>query len=186
MVVQRQYLTLEEFDRILALPENADKLFEYIDGEIVEVPSNPYSSYLGSRILRRLAAFVEEHNLGYTTGEAGGYIVSGEKYAPDVAYISKFKQPKLAREGYNPNPPDLAVEVDFPSTYLSQKNLRTKVVNYLAAGTIVWLVLPETREVEVYIPNKPKRTVGIDGVLDGGDVLPGFTLPVKDIFPEEE
>jgi len=62
----------------------------------------------------------------------------------------------------------------------------TKVVNYLAAGTVVWLVLPETREVEVYIPNKPKQTVGIDGVLDGGDVLPGFTLPVKDIFPEDE
>lgn len=184
MVFRERLYTVEEFDAFVEQPANADKLFEFIGGEIVEVPSNPFSSYIAMRILRRLANFVEENKLGFVTGEAGGYMVSGERYAPDVAYLSRDRQPTLARQGYNPHPPDLAVEVDFPSTYKSQKELLTKVVNYLAAGTVVWLVLPEVQEVEVYAPGKPKRLLTIDGVLDGGDVLSGFTLDVKDIFVE--
>jgi hypothetical protein len=49
---------------------------------------------------------------------------------------------------------------------------------------MVWVVLPETQEVEIYIPGQPMKLVKIDGVLDGGDVLSGFTLPVKMIFEE--
>ncbi len=178
--------TVEAFDQFVLLPENADRLFEYINGEIVEVPSNPCASYISGRFLRHIGAFADEHKLGYTTGEAGGYMVSGERYAPDVAFIAKAKQPQLAREGYNPNPPDLVVEFDFPSTYESQVNLRTKVINYLAAGTVVWLALPDERVVEVYTPGQPVQRFGVNGVLDGGSVLPGFKLAVKDIFPDEQ
>lgn len=181
MAVQKT-MTVEEFDEWVNLPENIDRLFEYIGGEIVEVPSNPYASKFSMRIGRFVGTFVDERDLGHVTGEAGGYIVSGERYAPDVAYISKEKQPELARQGYNPNPPDLAVEVDFPSTYKTQEELRVKVANYLAAGTLTWLVRPDLQIVEVYAPGQPMKKVGIDGVLDGGDVLPGFELPVRDIF----
>lgn len=179
-------IPVESFDAFVQLPENAEKLFEYIDGEIIELPSNPYASYISGRIFRRIANFVEDNNLGYTTGEAGGYMVSGERYAPDVAFISRIKQPRLVSVGYNPNPPDLAVEVDIPSTYVTRSNLFTKTVNYMAAGTVVWIVRPERKEVEVYVPGEAKRTLGVDDVLDGGEILPGFQLPVKDIFPAEE
>jgi Uma2 family endonuclease len=175
-------MTVDEFDEFAALPENEDRLFEFIGGEIVEVPSNPYSSYLASRFNRRLAAFVEDHNLGWVTGEAGGYRVSGERYAPDVAYISKARQPELVREGYNPIPPNLAIEIFSPSD--SEKKLRIKLANYLAAGTVVWVAYPETKEIEIYIPGQPYKVVGIDGTLDGGDVLPGFKLAVRDIFAD--
>ncbi|NWG17897.1 MAG: hypothetical protein HXY41_14810 [Chloroflexi bacterium] len=74
--------------------------------------------------------------------------------------------------------------MDFPSTYQSPKELRTKVVNYLAAGTLVWVALPETKQIEVYVPGRPMKLLGLDGTPDGGDVLPGFTLAVKDIFAE--
>jgi Uma2 family endonuclease len=177
-------MTADEFDEWVNLPENFERLFEYIGGEIAEVPSNPQASYIGGRVFRPVANFVEDHDLGFVTGEAGGYMVSGERYAPDVAYISKLKQPELAHEGYNPLPPDLAVEVDFPSTYPSQEKLRIKVANYLAAGTLVWLVRPETKIVEVYAPRQPVKKVAVDGFLDGGDVLPGFRLAVRDIFPQ--
>jgi Uma2 family endonuclease len=182
MVLEAKRLTVEEFDQWVELPQNRDKLFEYIGGEVFEVPSNPYASYISGRFQRLIANFVEDNDLGFVTGEAGGYMVSGERYAPDVAFISKAKQPDLAQRGYNPLPPDLAVEVDFPSTYQSQEDLRFKVANYLAAGTLVWIARPETKVVEVYAPGKPLVIVGIDGVLDGGDVLPGFTLAVKDVF----
>ena len=184
-IPDRVRVTIEEFDEYINRPENADRLFEYIGGEILEVPSNAYASEIGYNIGFPIKLFLRENNIaGHVTGEAGGYMVFGERYAPDVAYISSARQPQLAKEGYNPIPPELAVEVDFPSTYKSQEDLRFKVANYLAAGTTVWIVRPETKVVEVYTPGKPPAIVGIDGVLDGGDVLPGFKLPVKDIFPE--
>lgn len=186
-MIEARLSTVEEFDQLAELPENADKILEYIGGEIWEVPSNPFSSYIGGRIFRRIANFVEERDLGYTTGEAGGYRVSGERYAPDVGYISKLRQPELATTGYNPNPPDLAVEVDFPSTTISLEKIRIKIANYLAAGTVVWLVLPEHKRVEIYAPGLPVKTLGLDGVIDGayGGALPEFTLAVKDIFPQD-
>jgi Uma2 family endonuclease len=184
MALQKTNVTVEEFERFVDLPENADKLFEYVAGEIVEVPSNPFASYVSGRIFRRVANHVEDNDLGFTTGEAGGYMVSGERYAPDVAFISKYRQPQLAMSGYNPNPPDLAVEVDFPTSYASQEILRVKAVNYVLAGTLLWIVRPSTKTVEVYSPDKPVRILGIDDTLDGEDVLPGFTLPVREIFPD--
>jgi Uma2 family endonuclease len=185
MVLQRTFVTPEAFDRFVDLPENADKLFEYIAGEIVEVPSNPYASEVGSNCIFHFKLFLRENKIeGHVTGEAGGYVVAGEKYAPDVAFISKKRQHALAKEGYNPFPPELAVEVDFPSTYESARKLQIKIANYLAAGTLLWIVYPETKTVEIYAPGQPMRWVGIDDTLDGGDVLPGFTLAVRDIFPD--
>lgn len=185
MVIQMRRMTVEEFDEFAELPENADRLLEYIGREVVEVPSNAYASQISQIVAGEMYIFLKGKDLGHLTGEAGGYMVSGERYAPDVAFISKAKQQELARQGYNPNPPDLAVEVDFPSTYESQQNLNIKVANYLAAGTVIWVFKPEHKRVEIYAPGKPVEIFGIDGVLDGGDVLPGFKLAVKDIFPEE-
>lgn len=183
-MLQVQHMSVEEFDVFAQLPENSDRILEYIGGEIVEVPSNPYASQFSQIISGELYIFLKGKDLGFLTGEAGGYMVSGERYAPDVAFISKAKQTELAKQGYNLIPPDLAVEVDFPSTYESQRQLRTKVVNYLAAGTVVWLVLPERKEIEVYIPGEPRKLLTSEDALDGGDVLPGFTLAVKSIFTE--
>lgn len=176
-------ISVEEFDRFVDLPENFDKLFEYIGGELVEVLSNVYVSKIAGIISGELYIFLKGKDLGHLTGAAGGYQIVGERYAPDVAFISKNKQ--FSQGGYNPDPPDLAVEVDFPSTYQSISNLIPKIVNYLSAGTIVWLVIPESKIVEIFAPGQPKKSVGIDGVLDGGDLLPGFKLAVKDIFPEQ-
>jgi Uma2 family endonuclease len=96
--------------------------------------------------------------------------------------LSKEKQPTLAREGYNPIPPDLAIEVISPTD--SERNIAIKVANYLAVGTVVWVMRPEVKEVEVFVPNQPVQVLTVDDVLDGGEVLPGFTLAVKALFPE--
>jgi Uma2 family endonuclease len=183
MAVQHK-ISVDEFEAFIARPENADRLFELIGGEIVEVPSNPYASKIASRISGYIFMYLLLHNIGHLTDGQGGYMVSGERYAPDVGFIARVRQPELAKQGYNPIPPDLAVEVDFPSTYESQRVLRKKQANYLAAGTLLWIVYPETKEVEVYAPGQPVQTFDIDGVLTGGDVLPEFRLAVKDIFVE--
>ena len=179
MAVQT-HLTVAEFDALAELPENADRVLEYIGGEVVEVPSNAYGSNIASIISGELYIFLKGKDMGHLTGEAGGYMVSGERYAPDVAFISKERQPELAKQGYNPNPPELAVEVVSPTD--REDLLLTKVANYLAAGTLVWVVRPTKNHVEVYAPGKPVKQIGIEGTLDGGDVLPGFKLAVKDVL----
>lgn len=184
MAVETQAYTLEEFDRLVEQPEYANRLFEYVGGEIVEVVSNNYSSEIAMRIGARLLLFVEEHNLGRVTGADGGYKVSGERYIPDVAFISKAKQPKPSREAYNSNAPDLAVEVLSPGN--EPDELRIKVANYLLAGTTVWVVNPDKQRVEVFAPSQPVAKVGLNQAVDGGSVLPGFSLPVSIIFPPSE
>lgn len=183
MAVQKQRYTPAEFDKVLNLPENADRILELIDGEIAEkMPSNPYSSAVAARINRFIGQFVDDHDLGYVTGEAGGYIISDENYfAPDVAFISKTRQPALPQQGYNPIPPDLAVEVISPTD--SYSDVAQKVTTYLRHGTTaVWVVDAQTRTVAVHLATGAKILTE-DDTIEGGDVLPGFTLAVGRIFP---
>ena len=184
MVLEKKRITVEEFDEFVNLSENADKLFEFIGGEIFEVPSNPYSSAISINVAFYLKSYLMQNNLeGYITGEQGGYMVSGERYAPDVAFISWESQSELPARGYNPNPPDLAVEVVSPSDD-TDPPLSIKIGNYLAAGTIVWVVYPDKKEVTVYVPGEPVKVLKEDDMLDGGVVLPGFQIVVKDFFPK--
>jgi Uma2 family endonuclease len=64
------------------------------------------------------------------------------------------------------------------------REITHKVVNYLAAGTVVWVIYPDKQQAEVFEPGRPARTLNIGDVLDGGDVLPGFKLALSDIFAE--
>jgi Uma2 family endonuclease len=76
---------LDEFDRWLRRPENANRDFEFIGGRIVEVGSNPYSSQVAVLIGAMLTVYVVQHDLGWVTGADGGYQVGSERYIPDVA-----------------------------------------------------------------------------------------------------
>lgn len=189
MVVQRreQSMTVAEFDHFADLPENQDKILEFIEGEVYEVPSSAYASHFSAKIIFWLMLFLHQTGLeGYVTTEAGGFMVNGWRYAPDVAYISKARQPELAKKGYNPNPPELAVEVQYPVTAESERMLRLKLFNYLAVGTMVWVVYPEEQRVEVYAPGEAIQILGIDDTLNGGAVLPGFTLELKQLFAQTD
>ena len=182
MAIGRQVITTEQFDVFINRPENADKLFELVAGEIVEVPSNPYVSQLSLLIGAFILTFVRKHKLGHVTGEAGGYMVSGERYAPDVGYISSVKQSQLVKEGYNPNPPDLAVEVISSNSSAELNKLRVKITNYHSVGTVVWVVKPDEKQIEVHIAGETVIVYGESDTLSGGDVLPGFEMPLSEIF----
>lgn len=185
MAVKTQPVNVDEFDTFIQLPENSERRLEYIMGEIVEVPSNPYVSEIAGLLIFFLHLFLREHGItGHVTGEGGGYMVAGERYAPDVAYISLAKQLTLVRKGYNPNPPDLAIEIiSDPNNRREQDTLRVKITNYLSVGVLVWVVDAEQRRVEVHRVGEPVLIVNEDATLDGGDVLPNFRLAVKDILP---
>lgn len=171
------------FDHFVNLPENVDKTFEFVGGEIIEMPSNPYVSKISQIVSGEIYLYLKQNDIGHLTGEAGGYQIGQERYAPDVAFISKTKQPELALTGYNPLPPDLAVEVLFPSTTAAERALRIKVANYLSVGTTVWVILPESFRVEVYIPGEPVQILGINDIIDASSILPNFRLAIKTILP---
>ncbi|MHB8629046.1 MAG: Uma2 family endonuclease [Aggregatilineales bacterium] len=176
-------VSVEEFEKIVALPENVDRRLEFIGGEIVEVVSNNFASQIAALILVEIGSYNKQHDLGYITSAEGGYKVSGEDYMPDIGFISKARQPKRSHDTWNPLAPDLAVEVVSPTDRASK--IAIKVANYLNAGTLLWYFYPDEQEINVYEPGQPVKTLGINDTLDGGKVLPGFKLALKDIFPSE-
>ena len=121
--------------------------------------------------------------MGRVTGADGGYIVGDERLIPDVGFVSYTRQPEDPHAAYNPIAPDLAVEVLSPSD--SPYVTRLKIASYTHAGTTVWLIDPEQQTVEIYSPDVAPQTLDNSDTLNGGDILPGFTLPVKDIFPAQ-
>ena len=186
MAVQiRPVYTVAEFEDFLNQPENTDRIFELIDGEIIDVPSNPYVSQIAARILMYIGIYLLNNRIGHVTGADGGFLIEGQVLAPDVAYIAAARQPELPRRGFNPLPPDLAVEViSDAANSREQSVLRRTIVQYLAVGTVVWVVDPFVGEVEVYTSLTQTQVYGPGASLSGGEALPGFTLAVNDIFPQ--
>lgn len=182
MTIHTTRVNVEEFERIVQRPENKDRRLELIGGEIFEVVSNNYASAVAAQIIFLIKLHMREHGIGGTvTGADGGYQVAGERYIPDVAFVSAERQPQPSKDAYNPLAPDLAVEVLSPSDDPAQ--LRFKLTNYLAAGTVVWVVDPDARQVEIHAPGQPAQRLTGDDTLSGGDTLPGFAANVADVFP---
>lgn len=176
----RAAMTAQAFDAWVHLPENIDQSFELIGGEIYDVVANNYSSLISISIASEFRQFCKGKGLGFVTGADGGYIIGGERFMPDVAFISIARQPEPCRTTYNPQPPDLAVEVLSPTD--SPAKIRRKMVSYLLVGVTVWLVDPDAQTVEIFAPGKAVLILGLADTLDGGDILPGFSLPVADVF----
>lgn len=176
-----QKLTIEQYHAFCDRPENAGRIFDLIDGEVVEKMPSFKPSKIASRIGGFIFVYLSSNKIGYQTGADGGYTMpNGDVFNPGVGYISKKRLPEEPdREVLIP--PDLAVEVKSPTD--RKRAMRTKDEKYIAGGTkLVWLVFQDEQLIEVYKPDEDVIPLGIDGVLDGGEVLPGFTLKVSDIF----
>lgn len=160
--------------------------YELIEGELREVsPSFGHSSQIAALFVATIHPFVRAHKLGYVTSEAGGYILSRNPdtvLAPDCGFIRKSLLPSgLPTNEYIPFPPDLAVEVMSISD--RKRDLDRKAHRYLDSGTrMVWLVQPASRSVTIYRQNLEPIEIRENGMLEGFDVLPGFSMPVADVF----
>lgn len=101
---------------------------------------------------------------------------------PDIAFVRAERlPPDGARDGMMPLAPDLVIEVFTPSNRVTE--MAEKIGLYQQAGVpLIWLVRPRNRSVEVYVLGPEPRVLDAFDSLDGGDVLPGFRLPVAEIF----
>jgi Uma2 family endonuclease len=172
-------VSLEEFARWAELPENADHDFELINGEVIAVtPARTPHSFIHNLIVVAVHNYCNAQKLPcYTTSGDGSYGILGNVIAPDFAY----KSTPLLDYYPDPEPPLWAVEIVSPNDKANE--IRDKREIYQQAGILYWEIYPKARSVDIYAPGEPVRTVGMGGTLDGGVVLPGFTLPVRELFP---
>lgn len=180
-------MTGKEFENWVEQQNNEDDIFEFIGGEIFQMPSNSFSSMIATRIIIRIGIYLLQNNIGYLTTEAGGYKIGDERYVPDVAFVSYTKQKQPDKKGYNDVIPALAIEVVSDTMNKREWNaLVRKITGYLNAGVIVWIVDPEEKTIEVYEQGKPVTILSITDTLTSPALLPNFSLPLKDIFVTPE
>ncbi|MBI4603391.1 MAG: Uma2 family endonuclease [Planctomycetes bacterium] len=169
---------------VVEVERREERLCELVDGVLVEKTMGYRESVLAMSIGRMLGNFVAPRKLGLVSGEAGmSRIFPGLIRIPDVAFVSWGRVPGgvLPRDPIPDLVPDLAVEV--LSRGNTEPEMERKRSEYFSAGVrLVWMVDPEARTVAVYKGPDQVQTLTESEVLDGGDVLPGFRLAVRDIF----
>lgn len=175
---KKKLYTMDEFIEFALRPENADREFELIDGEITEVvPGSTYNSGLSIHVAIQVQLFCDAQKLPcYMSGADGAYRILNNTLVPDFAY----KRTPLSKDYPDPEPPLWAVEVLSPTD--EPGHIKKKRRIYSQAKILLWELDPDKQLIDVYAPGQAKRTFGIDDPLDGADVLPGFTLAVRTLF----
>jgi Uma2 family endonuclease len=175
-------------DQLLRMAETNARL-ELVRGEVVErqFASWPAAS-AAAELCRALDTHVEAGQLGEVLLPCGFHLSSDPDTvrAPSISFIRRDRVDEarsqgIDRDGYFPGAPDLAVEI--ACVWDPYDLMMGKVLDWLAAGTrLVWLVSPECRTVTVYRSRNDIAVLTEDDMLEGEDVVPGWKLPVRDIF----
>jgi len=185
LLMTRTDVTPEE---LLALPEG-DR-YELIDGKLVEPAMSILADLVAARLIKRIAVFCEDHQLGWVLPGTAQYQcfphAPSRVRKPDVSFVrhGRLSSAEL-RRGFCRVAPDLAVEVVSPNDLFEEIDAR--VEDYLRAGTpLVWVVAPETRQVYVHRADGSMAKVRENQELDGESVMPGFRCLVASLFPAPE
>ncbi len=171
---------------VIEIEAREDRLCELVDGILVEKAMGFYESYLAIQLATLLNYFVTQRKLGIVAGPDGMMRLSfGLVRIPDVSFVSWDRLPnrQVPREPIPALAPDLAVEVLSESN--TPKEMKRKLRDYFDAGVrLVWFVDPQNRTVEVFTSPDESTLLSQEQTLDGGVVLPGFTLPLEKLFAE--
>lgn len=170
---------------ILSADSRKERLCELVDGVLVEKPMGAIESMLAMILGIRIGQFVLDHNLGIVLGSDGIMrLIPGLIRGPDLSFISWDRLPGRVPP-QDPIPtlaPDLAVEIISRSN--TKREMDRKLREYFDSGVrLVWYVDPVPRTLSVYktVTNQPS-VLTQDDTVDGGDVLPGFILPLRELF----
>jgi Uma2 family endonuclease len=150
-------------------------------------PMSTYALVIASLLVTHLNAFARPRRLGIAVGEVffGLRPRSKKKHRPDVSFVSSAQWP-LEKPWPHTDPwpvvPEIAVEAISPNDLAEE--VMGKVKEYLEAGVrLVWVIYPKLGWVHVYESLARMRGLTVADRLDAGEVLPGFTLPLRELFP---
>jgi Uma2 family endonuclease len=174
-------MSVEEFDRL----EEPDELNYELDGGelVVMTKPQPLHNRIVARLFRALDRHLENHPVGEVFMPEVLYILGpNTKRAPDVSFLRGERAQKIDPSLDVPGAPDIAVEVLSPTDTVAA--VRREIRQYLAAGALyVWVVYPETREVEVWRePARAQVALQETDLLEAPDLLPGFALRAGALF----
>jgi Uma2 family endonuclease len=171
---------------IQALPDDG-YLHEVVNGELVMSPKNTFQhEQICGRLYFALESFNRMHRLGAVSGSSMGFWMKNRNCrAPDVSFVPKER---LLRLGFKPDAkfffpgaPDLAVEVLSPSNTRAEIDERLR--DFFGSGAqIAWVVHPEEQFVELCHSLTDRQVLGSGESLVGEHLLPGFSIPVADLF----
>lgn len=137
-----------------------------------------------SHISVAIGSFTEERSLGAVLGARTGFQIGHNPdtvRTTDVAFVRVDRVPPPNTTGYYQGPPDLAIEVMSPSVRAGE--LMAKVQDWLAAGCrVVWVVDPTSQTVSIYRSSREMTLLTVADELTDDEILPGFCLPVAEIF----
>jgi Uma2 family endonuclease len=171
--------TLLSVEGFAALPDDGMK-HELNEGElIVTALPKPRHGDCQARLGSAIREFVVAHGLGRVYTESGYRLAPHTVRGPDVSFVrtSRLQDP----DEYFDGAPDLAVEIVSPGDDAS--DLREKIKQYLDAETsVVWVVYPRSRQIEIHTPDKTIRRLGVEDMLEAPKLLPGFQLSVSAIL----
>ncbi len=180
MVATRQLMTEAEFAEI-----DTPGRHDLVDGELWSMPPTriPHSRY-STRLIGALAHHVEQQGGGEVFTTELGYVLDLDRrtiLCPDISFVCSDRVPPDESTGFYDGAPDLAVEVISESE--GPRQVQTKVARYLSAGTtLVWCVYPPLKQVVVYHHDLPPRILNVEDTLNAEPVIPGFALPLSDLF----
>ena len=171
-----------------ALPDDGC-VHEIVSGELVMSPKNNFQhEYICERLNFALESFNRIHRLGAVFGSTIGFWMQNRNCrAPDVSFVRKERLVRLGlrpdTKTFFPGAPDLAVEVLSPGN--SRAEMEGKLSDYFSSGAqTVWLFDPDEESVEIWHSRTDRRTIESRGIIEGEPVLPGFRLPVSDLFKD--
>jgi Uma2 family endonuclease len=164
---------------------DSDKRYELLQGTLIEMPPPSVEhGLIVASLIAALLPFIQSHQLGQLMTETGFQLASDPDTvrAPDVAFVSRARL--MPRQGsYYPFAPDLAVEVVSPAN--SASAMQAKIVEYFEKGARqVWIIYPTSRTLYLYTAPKRVRILDANDTLEGGDLLPNFSLPIRELFSQ--
>jgi Uma2 family endonuclease len=173
---------------LIRLHSREDKLYELIDRTLVEKPMGSPESFLEGELVWWFRTYLHTHDVGFLyLPDALIEVLPNLVRGPDVCFVPWTKRPTrtVPTEPISDLIPDLAVEVLSPSN--TRGEILRKLKEYFLAGVrVVWVINPRTRSADVYTAPDVRTTLDESGTLDGGDVLPGFRLPLAKLFERLE
>jgi Uma2 family endonuclease len=172
---------------LIRLNERRNRRYELVDGTLVEKAVGFDESFFGSYLAAALVGYLRTHDIGMAVGSGALIrVLPGLVRAPNASFISWERYPKKRRRGEIPTvAPDVVAEVICKGN--TPKETKRKLGEYFRAGVrLVWYVDPAKRTVKVYTAMDRFTVLHEDDTLDGGDVLPGFSLSIRDWFAEAE
>ena len=179
-VVAERLITAEEF---LRMPDS--KGAELVDGRIEEKEMGAESAWLGNELLFEMKLVVKRGQLGTVGGMEFGIQCwpdhPNRVRKPDVLFYRRGRLPDGLPEGWATVAPDLVVEVVSPNDKVEA--LERKLAEYREAGIpLIWVIYPRTRTAQILGANLARTEIDRDGSLEGGEILPGFSLKLSDLF----